>query len=650
MTNGSDIDNINQEREIVTQEVHVDILNQAALSDSSVESERTTEDDDITEELRHWAVESNIHQIHLDKLLKILRKKLIPSLPKSSKTFLKSNSGTYCITEMEDADMIDTCGQFVYFGIEKGLQRCINPEIHEGLIELIFNVDGLPVSESSGKSFWPILCKAHHIPDIYSPFPVAIYFGMSKPKHVDAYLRQFVQEINDLNKNGVVISGKRYEVKLKCFVADTPARAFLKCCKCHGGYSACERCVVHGKSEKTGKGQTVVYPGVNHEQRTNETFRKQTDAQHHTGTSPLLDIKPPVDMVSICLLDVMHLVSGLLKRLIVYWMKGSSKKRVKASSKKRTKNSRKKGQLSPTQKTEVSRRLLSLQSQIPCEFQRKPRPIHKVLKWKATEFRFFLLYCGPIVLKSILPSNLYQHFMLLHVAFRILCSDELAISSNALAEKCLKKFVLASPLLYGPASVPINIHNLVHVADDARNMGCNLSRINCFPFESALGALKKKLRTRNKPLAQICRRYQEQDSVKKQRPSLPPILEVCNSFAVNGITIVRSLKFQSVFLSCAMPNNMVLLKDGNIMQLDKIWNEGESTESMMIQGNLWKDKNSVYDYPLNSKRFGMWELRESSAVLGTYFITEVKQKLVRLQLSFRHSGPERLFVISMLHT
>lgn len=157
---------------------------------------------------------------------------------------------------------------------------------------------------------------------------------------------------------------------------------------------------------------------------------------------------------------------------------------------------------------------------MPIEFQRKPRSIFVYLKWKATEFRFFLLYCGPIVLKDILPLKLYHHFLLLHVACRILCSDKLALTYNTIAKKYLEKFVLTLPHLYEPKIQVINMHNLLHVADDAKNFNCCLSRISCFPFENVLGEIKRTVRTPNKPLSQICRRLHEKDMVVNKEISV----------------------------------------------------------------------------------------------------------------------------------
>jgi hypothetical protein len=54
------------------------------------------------------------------------------------------------------------------------------------------------------------------------------------------------------------------------------------------------------------------------------------------------------------------------------------------------------------------------------------------------------------------------------------------------------------PYLYGPQSQVMNVHNLLHVADDVMNFNCSLSRISCFPFENTLGEIKRVLRTANK--------------------------------------------------------------------------------------------------------------------------------------------------------
>lgn len=53
-------------------------------------------------ELREWAATSDIPHAKLDELLGILRKRLLPELPKSSKTFLKTSSAAYNLQKFDN--------------------------------------------------------------------------------------------------------------------------------------------------------------------------------------------------------------------------------------------------------------------------------------------------------------------------------------------------------------------------------------------------------------------------------------------------------------------------------------------------------------------------------------------------------------------
>ena len=43
--------------------------------------------------------------------------------------------------------------------------------------------------------------------------------------------------------------------------------------------------------------------------------------------------------------------------------------------------------------------------------------------WKAFEFRSFMLFYGPIVLRSVLPEDYYRHFIFLSEAIFVLLGD-----------------------------------------------------------------------------------------------------------------------------------------------------------------------------------------------------------------------------------
>ena len=76
--------------------------------------------------------------------------------------------------------------------------------------------------------------------------------------------------------------------------------------------------------------------------------------------------------------------------------------------------------LSQKQVKEISFKLESLTGTLSNEFARQPRSLEELKCWKTAEFRQFLLYTGPVVLKGVINDNIYVHFLALSVAIAIL--------------------------------------------------------------------------------------------------------------------------------------------------------------------------------------------------------------------------------------
>ena len=94
--------------------------------------------------------------------------------------------------------------------------------------------------------------------------------------------------------------------------------------------------------------------------------------------------------------DHMHQTClGVMKRLLLLWLRGKIRD----------------FKLSAQNKDQISFKLLQLRKAIPRLFARKSRSLDDIDRWKATEYRQFLLYTGKIVLKDILRPELYSHFM-----------------------------------------------------------------------------------------------------------------------------------------------------------------------------------------------------------------------------------------------
>ncbi|KYN50564.1 hypothetical protein ALC57_06402, partial [Trachymyrmex cornetzi] len=336
----------------------------------------------------------------------------------------------------------------------------------------ILRITLLPDLPAIAKTFLKTNSAEHNIKQFYddngcsvgySKFSIAVYAGREKPNNLSAYFENFIVEINELLLNGIIIDEKSFKVCIMCFVCDRPARSFIKCIKGHVGFYACERCEVRGTRHEN----RTIYCNDVCEERIDQSFRDQRNPEHHIGLSPLTFINPRIDMVRQFVLDFMHLCYlGIMKKMLVEcWLKGNLSTRLNQNSKMR-----------------LSQRLMQLKSQIPADFQRSTRSIFEVAKWKATEFRFFLLYCGLIVLKNILSKKLYNHFLLFHKQRKIVLSG-LFEDNNA--------------FLY---------INFLAITRDVQNMKCCLSGFTAFPFENMLGKMKEIFRSGNRPSAQLCRR------------------------------------------------------------------------------------------------------------------------------------------------
>ena len=80
---------------------------------------------------------------------------------------------------------------------------------------------------------------------------------------------------------------------------------------------------------------------------------------------------------------------------------------------------------SERQLKEIDTNIKQLNNFLPIDFNRKPTELKEGLKrYKATQFRTILLYYGMIIFRKYLPEKIFDHYMLLSVAIRLLLDDE----------------------------------------------------------------------------------------------------------------------------------------------------------------------------------------------------------------------------------
>jgi len=302
---------------------------------------------------------------------------------------------------------------------------------------------------------------------------------------------QKINKSQNLIANGIHIFGKTIPVKtIDSIICDVPAKSFILKVKGHGGFESCTRCVIEGEYLNN----RVCFPyNTNLSlKRTHTSYKNMTYDGHHISSdiSKLSDV-PRLDMVLLFLLDYLHLVClGVVKKLIQLWLhKGPINVR-----------------LHSRQILKLSKRLIHLKNQIPCDFSRKPRAIQDVGRWKGTEFRQFLIYTGPVILENTLSEDCYNNFMALNISMVILLFPNYG---EHYAHTLLDYFMKSFGQLYGKHFISHNIHGMLHLADDYERYKV-LDNCSSFPFENVMKNLKSMVRKHDKPLQQVVRWYGEQ--------------------------------------------------------------------------------------------------------------------------------------------
>ncbi|KAI8436393.1 hypothetical protein MSG28_009998 [Choristoneura fumiferana] len=353
--------------------VYHNLLEEHPLSDSDHENQVNPVDinDSFINNLRHWALKYQVTHVAINALLNILKNHNCFDLPADARSLLKTPENV--ITRIVEP------GHYSHIGLEKNLRKIWEfVTENESEINLLINIDGVPLFKSSSMEFWPILGLVSNIPSIKSVvFPIGVYCGTKKPSSCTSFMEEFVSEIVNLISSGLTISGKNIKVAIKGFVCDTPAKSFLLGVKGHTGYYSCTKCKQPGVYLQN----RMTFPECDASLRTHEEFIQMADEDFQHIQTPLTAI-PGIHFIKSFPLDYMHLVClGVVRTLIYLWMFGPVPLK-----------------LPRLILNNISTDLVALAKHMPLEFNRKPRSLDEVKRWKATEFRQFLLHARGMVI------------------------------------------------------------------------------------------------------------------------------------------------------------------------------------------------------------------------------------------------------------
>ena len=303
--------------------------------------------ENISSDIAEWASKNLITHTALRELLVILKNYGFSSLPRESRTLLKVPRIIFSTQKCG--------GDYVYLGLRSIISSFLsNPANNCDIVELIINIDGLPLFKSASTQLWPILAKVN----LGKLGVVALFCGKSKPDNIEEYLSDFLHEYyKQITENGFAWDDKIYSVKIKALVCDAPTKQFAKCIKGHSEYYSCERCEIKGNWE-----QGMYFAETDSTIREDSKFSSFEYEDHQIQRSPLIDYG--ISCIKQFPLDYMHLVClGVTKRILLFMKEGPFQSAAR---------------LSQNQVKDVSFKLERLTGTLPSEFARQPRSLEEL--------------------------------------------------------------------------------------------------------------------------------------------------------------------------------------------------------------------------------------------------------------------------------
>ncbi|XP_067208774.1 uncharacterized protein [Linepithema humile] len=347
------------------------------------------------------------------------------------------------------------------------------------------NFDGAPLFKSLKQSFWPLQLYINELP-VEIRFKNIILAALwltnkePKPQFMNLYISTFHHQAAILMERGVDIivhaTGEiiNFKVYSALWCVDSVARPIAQNRIQFNGYDGCSWCYIKGKHD----GTTMRYP-----------ISQMTDPPLRTHEKYILDVQTAVRckkvvngvkgysaMLLFPLLDCVwgfppdYMHGALLGVTRQIWMKWSKK------------------HLSKSDKEKIDKRLLLLKP--PHEIHRLPRSIFDCVKWKASEWRSWMLFYSVLCIQGILRNELFHSYLLFVKSMHTLLTCNISEQDLIECDKNLQIFVLESQKYYGESFMTFNVHSLLHFVESVRISG-PLWASSTFPFENGIFLFKQ---------------------------------------------------------------------------------------------------------------------------------------------------------------
>ena len=521
------------------------------------------------------------------------------------------------------------------------------------VITLQVSCDGVEVSELSNRQIWPLFWKINELdlPENLKVFLGACYIGDKKPE-VHRYLDSLVQELNDLNENGVFIERHNetvYPLLLNCLF-DLPARShFLD----HAGHTAkagCTICKVKGESlsldpNNPRKHKVIFRPIGEREYKDKHLYELESDELFDIGVLGIskLNSIDYVDCFQICTTEPMHqifigFVSRFLESMCLFKFKDSI--------------------CSLYGKESILDERIKLFGTME-KFKRNPRPFSERKKFNAGEHLIWFFYVSPVVLKGVLNRKGYSFYLtLVYAISNYWCG--LKKAEVEFHHDLIRMFLEDLHEVFSDSEYTMNAHQLLHLKDLVLKFGplfCN----NSFIYEAANGDCRRMIKGAFGVNEQIASQYSYRFNLDLDKPrDSNASLKLCNEFRWKSKKCFEKVmrdgkKFTSLFYhqeknSCSR-NLAVKLACGETVLVKYYF---EENGNLFVRGKvLSKLKNLEFTYEKIKLELDYIFYANLEKRSKTFLFSDVIEK-VHIVQDFKkalgeHKPDGRYFVIDLKH-
>lgn len=300
------------------------------------------------------------------------------------------------------------------------------------------------------------------------------------------------------------------------------------------------------------------------------------------------------------------------------------------------------------------------------DFARVPVDLNNVNTFKATELRQILFYTGPFIFKNVVSTPVYNNFLFLSVAMRILACPNTVHDQNDFASDLLKHFLKTFCIIYGRGNASYNVHSVIHLATDAKKYGV-IDQFSSFPYENYLQHLKKIVKPGRFPLVQLYNRISEEwycnssecsdiNSSLINYPALDghhyfgPLPNNLTSESVIQYSILITKKFtlrvSNLKRRSKKKDDCVVMNDGKVCIVKNILSMNGKIFLVCIR---FEYAIPIYEIPCPSTSVGMMECSKMLCELELYDVDRIQFKACYFPKSEDLNIVPSYYVCSFLH-